>query len=63
MPTTRLTNTITGGTGNDSLVAVDDDDVFVLAAGFCADLVFGFDAASGCGQDRISIRQRPLPPI
>ncbi|WP_240889973.1 hypothetical protein [Pseudomonas sp. TMW22090] len=58
-----MTNTITGGNGNDSLMAVDDYDVFVLAAGFCADLVFGVDAASGGGQDRISIRQRPLPPI
>lgn len=58
-----MTNIITSGAGNDSLVALDDDDVFVLGAGSCADLVFGFDAASGGGQDRISIRQRPLPPI
>jgi len=59
-----LTNTITGGTGNDSLVALNGDDIFVLGAGFSADLVFGVDAASaGGGQDRISIRQRPLPPI
>ncbi|WP_122570542.1 hypothetical protein [Pseudomonas viridiflava] len=65
-----LTNTITGRAGSDSLVALDGDDIFVLGAGFSADLVFGFgfDAASAGGQDRMdisamSIRQRPLPPI
>lgn len=67
-----LTNTIIGRAGNDSLVALDGDDIFVLGAGFSADLVFGFgfgfDAASAGGQDRMdisamSIRQRPLPPI
>ncbi|MBK5395420.1 hypothetical protein JFU47_01485 [Pseudomonas sp. TH39(2020)] len=49
-----LTNTISGRTGNDSLVALDGDDVFVLAAGFSADLVFGFDAAGGR-----AVRTRP----
>ena len=66
--TNTNTNTITGRAGNDSLAALDGDDIFVLGAGFSADLVFGFDAASAGGQDRMdisamSIRQRPLPPI
>ena len=48
-------DTVTGGTGNDTMNGGGGQDNFVFATGFGADVINGFDANPGGGQDRLDI--------
>ncbi|MNZ79674.1 Poly(beta-D-mannuronate) C5 epimerase 7 [compost metagenome] len=50
-----LSNTMQGGTGNDSLTGGLGNDVFRFAAGFGQDRILDFDANPAGGQDRMDI--------
>ena len=46
---------VTGGAGNDVMNGGGNDDIFVFATGFGNDVINGFDANPGGGQDLLDI--------
>ncbi|WP_309137374.1 peroxidase family protein [Pseudomonas sp. LS44] len=48
-------DTVTGGAGNDIMVADSGNDIFHFSAGFGQDMITGFDAVAGGGQDLLNV--------
>ncbi|AYC33285.1 heme peroxidase [Pseudomonas cavernae] len=48
-------DSVTGGAGNDIMLADSGNDIFVFGAGFGQDMIIGFDAVAGGGQDLLNV--------